>query len=140
MLYLELDPYADNTSPSLTEQYMCTQCRTVMSGRISSCSSCGCASLIPYLDKRPLLLSSEAHQAIQELIDQIGDRINDVDCSLDEQLYYSGDLLPFLARVLDDSELAARRRETGNFGYRTTTLSPAGIVSHLRDLRFPPAG
>lgn len=117
---------------------LCTACRCVLPMYHNSCPACDSQEpLIPYLDRRPLLLSRGVRNAIMDLIDEGAHRLTDEILS-DEQEYLANKYLPFLSRVLKESETAERLKSMENHSaYRRTNESKEEIVAHLRDMILP---
>ena len=113
--------------------WVCVSCLRITM-RCVTCL-CGSVEFVPYLDRRPLLLSKETQHGILALIDEAAGKV--VDLGIDEQLFYAGEYMPFLNKLLVDAELAQQRELTG-VGYRKTDLDSEDILSLCRDMRMPP--
>jgi len=115
--------------------WLCSQCCKVS----LACTACICGNVqfVPYIDRRPLLLSKEVKNRIVDLIDEAADKVPEL-AEIEDQLYLTGEYMPFLSRLLDDAELAERRRDETGRGYRRTDLSVSELVSLFREMRLPP--
>ena len=138
-MYIDLTDL-ESTPPRRERVHMrlCSACRCVLPSYHNSCPSCeSTAPLLTYLDRRPLLLDRETRNAILDLIDEGASRLTDEVLS-DEQNYLANRYLPFLSRVLKESEVAEKLRSMGNHSaYRRTNDTGEEIIAHLRDLILP---
>ena len=117
---------------------LCTGCRCVLPAVHAHCTVCESSSLIPFLDRRPLLLDRETRNGILDLVDEGAARLTD-DIPMSEQDFLANQYLPFLTRVLQESEIAERHESMGNTtAYRCTDWSRDEILSGFRDLILPP--
>lgn len=122
-------------APKVRIQYnwMCSSCRTVSTSK--KCSLCPGSSSVVYLDRRPLLLSLEAKDMIHDLLQEATDRV--VAAEIDEQIQITCEYMPFLAKLIDDSETALTRQSEGDAGYRSTDLSIAELRTLFSGMRLP---
>lgn len=135
---LDLEP-ADFATPRRERPRMklCSSCRCILVRETSSC--CDNQRLIPFLDMRPLLLSRETRHAILDMIDEGADSLTE-DLLGEASSYLVFDYLPFLTRVLQESEVAERYRSMGrNQAYRETYWDHDQILAALRELILPPS-
>lgn len=117
---------------------LCTGCRCVLPALHTQCTFCEESSLIPFLDRRPLLLDRETRNGILDLVDDGASRLTD-EILTNEQDFLANQYLPFLTRVLQESEIAERYESMGNrTAYRRTAWSREEILAGLRDLILPP--
>lgn len=139
-MYIDLSDL-ESTSPKKVRLHMrlCGACRCILPRYHSSCPACeSTASLLPYLDRRPLLLDRETRNSILDLIDEGAARLTD-EVLTDEQSYLANEYLPFLSLVLKESETAERLSSMENHqAYRKTNETREEIVAHLRDMILPP--
>ena len=117
---------------------LCTECQCVSTAdaRCKSCGSCGSASLVPYIDRRPMLLDRDVRDQVMGLVDAAVNCINE-DVG-DELLYLACEYLPFLQRTIESAEKAESLRSSGLGGYCETACTPGEIIFHLRHMRLPP--
>jgi hypothetical protein len=117
---------------------LCPSCRSILPVYHSSCPCGSVVPLIPYLDRRPLLLDRDVRNSILDLIDEGANRLTD-EVLTDEQDHLVNEYLPFLSKVLKESELAERAKAMGNHtAYRRTSDTKAEILSNFRDMVLPP--
>ena len=128
-----LDPITPLTLTKNPTCWMCTQCRSIAES--PACAPCGVVDSIPYLDRRPFLLTKEARNSIVQLIDEAADLLSDMD--IDDQCFYTGEYMPFLSSMLDEASRAEELRTSGSSGYRTTTLNTEEITQLLRSMKRP---
>lgn len=122
--------------PSQVHDWLCGSCLRVSITK-KTCATCGCQDFVPYLDRRPLLISKEVKNGIVDLIDQAADLVPKMD--IDDQLHFTGDYMPFLSRLLDSAKLAEERKAANNSGYRETNLSTPELLSLFREMKLPPS-
>jgi hypothetical protein len=133
----ELTPPAVTRLPARRRMNLCPACMALFSAAVTKCS-CGEVNLVPYLDQRPLWLDDDAMRAAMGLLDEILERVNtSLEIDLDELQSLTTDYLPWLTRLLKDSEVAGQRKANGEFGFRTTNLSTDEILKALREQRDP---
>lgn len=117
--------------------YLCTECRCMSPDR-SSCASCSSTETqIPSLDRRPLLLNRVVRNSILDLIDN-GANLILSDLLSDDQDHLVSQYLPFLSRVLEESETAEKLEAMGKHDcYRRTEESHDSIVALLENMTLP---
>lgn len=116
---------------------LCTGCRCVLPQYHTACPTCEDTTLLPFLDRRPLLLDRDTRNGILTLIDEGVSQLTDEVLS-DEQSYLSNEYLPFLSRLLKESEVAEKYESMGNHqAYRRTDWTQEEIIDNLRDMVLP---
>ena len=116
---------------------LCSSCLCVVSSTETICGSCGERSLIPYLDRRPLLLDRSIRDGILDLIDEAVTELSDDSEVLEHMACV---YLPFLQQALEDAERAEALRTEGNVGgFRVTACSKDEVLEHIKNLRLPPS-
>lgn len=129
---------SDLSLPSHKERpahaWMCVGCQRV-SANLCRCAACGSKDQVPYLDRRPLLLNKETQNGIIGLIDRAAEQVPQAE--IDEQLYLTGEYMPFLSSLIDSSQLAEQRRLATNAGFRTTTLSTDALLALFAQMELP---
>lgn len=122
-------------TPKARIQYswMCSSCRTVSTSK--KCSACPGSLPVVYLDRRPLLLSVEAKEMIHGLLQEASERV--VAADIDEQIQITCEYMPFLAKLIDDSDIAFTRQNEGGSGYRVTDLSIVELRILFSEMRLP---
>jgi len=133
----DLEPTQDK--PEKSHMRLCGSCMCILPSYHNECPSCEVpGTLIPYLDRRPLILERDTRNSILGLIDEGVKKLTD-DVLTDRQSYLSDDYLPFLTRMLQESETAEKLRTMGNHtAYRSTNETTDEVISHLRDMIIPP--
>lgn len=129
-----LEPMISFSSQRLDHCWMCVECRTIFDVKCA-CAVCGADNFVPYVDRRPLLLSKEVRNAVVNLIDEIADTLSDLD--LDSQCFYTSEYMPFLSGLLDEAARASEVRKSGSTGYRTTSLSVEELLPLFRSMKKP---
>lgn len=109
---------------------LCPDCQTVHTG--SDVCKEHPKDAIPFLDRRPLLLSDEMTQAISAEMTRISSSISTFDAK--EREFYMNDFIPFLSIILDESRLAFDRKKNSTKGYRETDVTPEEALVLLRAL------
>jgi hypothetical protein len=122
--------------PVQVHDWLCGSCLRVSITK-KSCAVCNCREFIPYLDRRPLLLNKEVKNGIVDLINQAADRVPQAD--IDEQLYFTGDYMPFLSKLLDAAQVAEDRKASNDSGYRETNLSTSELLLLFKEMKLPPS-
>lgn len=112
----------------VSHQWMCSSCHSVFTSNESSCSSCGETAWIPYLDRRPLLLSPALLSKVVALLEQAELEILDFE-DVNSQYFYASEYIPFLEDMISQSDLARTYFEVGGSGYRETSLSDGEVLA-----------
>jgi len=112
---------------------LCTSCGEIHVKEV--CASCSNSESIVFLDRRPLLLSTELNNAIRNKINHIGDHIGEME--EDEREFNIQEFVPFLSTLLDESTLAGRRKQNSSKGYRETGLSTIESLELIDSMRIP---
>lgn len=129
------DLQSDPPLPKAEHHWLCTSCRTPSFSSASECPKCGALNFIPYIDRRPLLLSKDVRNSIVNLIDEAAELLEDLD--LDSMCFYTGEYMPFLGSLLDDASRASGLESEGLQGYRTTSMSKEELISLFRNMQKP---
>jgi len=116
--------------------WLCTNCRCVSLTK-QLCAACQKRDFIPFLDRRPLLLSKEIMNGVVGLIDEAADSLPAM--NIDEAIICSGEYMPFLSQLLKNSELAASRAASSHTGFRITSMSTEEVLSLFRKRQLPPS-
>lgn len=122
-----------NSKPS--HYWLCTSCRNV-SLACRSCNSCENKKFIPFLDRRPLLLSKELCNGVVDLINAAADNIGNME--IEESISCNNEYLPFLSQLLSDSAKAQERASLGEMGWRSTSMATSEVLALFEQSQIPP--
>jgi len=112
---------------------MCTECGDIY----SPAGTHPHATFVPFVDRRPLLMSSDLFALVKSKMHEVSSTISEVEDD-EEHDFIVNELFPFLSSMIDDSRLAAQRKESTGSGYRETHLSPEESLSLLESIKVPP--
>lgn len=115
--------------------WLCTSCKHVALTS-SSCATCKNKDFIPFLDRRPLLLTKEIRNGIVSLIDKAADSLVDMD--IEESIVCTNEYMPFLSKILKDSKIAQDRSQNGEPGWRKSSLSCSDQLALFEQSQMPP--
>lgn len=137
-MFIDLSDLESTPTKKVRLMRLCGACKCVLPSYHSACPACeSTAPLLPYLDRRPLLLDRDTRNSILDLIDEGAARLTD-EVLTDEQNYLANEYLPFLSLVLKESETAERLVSMENHrAYRKTNETKEQIIAHLRDMILP---
>ena len=131
LLFIDLSDLMSMSGPTVDRSMsLCPNCQTVCTG--SDVCKEHPKDAIPFLDRRPLLLSAEMVKAISAEMTRISSSISTFDEK--EREFYMNEFIPFLSIVLDESRLAFDRKKNSMKGYRETDVTPGEALVLLHDL------
>lgn len=129
-------PIPPTKSNSPNHYWMCTACQHI-SITAGTCNTCQAKTFIPFLDRRPLLLTKEVCNGVISLINDAADSL--LDMEIDDSIICTNEYMPFLSKLLKDSKLAEERKSRNESGWRVSTLSSSEHLSLFSLSQIPPS-
>lgn len=131
----DLETPIPTTSSKPKHYWLCTKCKHVALTS-SSCVTCKTTDFIPFLDRRPLLLTKEICNGVVALINKAADSLEHMD--IEESIVCTNEYMPFLSKILKDSKLAQTRSQNGEPGWRSSSLSCSEQLALFEQSQMPP--